>query len=265
MKLFNKMKVLIIILLGVTILAAILGSFRKEGFKDDVVGCSGETVPECYDTVLKYSDYDNSNYMLKTKMVVPSCPVCPTKLSDENEDEDDDEHWHPDINRSHGHRDHSRWDDEPDPELTDDKSKSQPAEVDGLDGNDGLDGLDGNDGVDGVDGNKGDKGNKGNKGNKGESGKDGKDGQIVKIAGQTIQTAPNVGLAGSGDSTNVIAGPSKVDQSLIDSINDIKHQLAFIKNKEPEPAFECKKVPNYRSPYTQNYMPLPVLNDFSKF
>jgi hypothetical protein len=33
----------------------------------------------------------------------------------------------------------------------------------------------------------------------------------------------------------------------------------------PEPAFECKKVPNYRSPSMQNYMPIPVLNDFSKF
>ena len=33
----------------------------------------------------------------------------------------------------------------------------------------------------------------------------------------------------------------------------------------PEPAFECKKVPNYRSPSIDNYMPVPVLNDFSKF
>jgi hypothetical protein len=33
----------------------------------------------------------------------------------------------------------------------------------------------------------------------------------------------------------------------------------------PEPAFECKKVPNYRSPSIDNYMPVPVLNDFSNF
>jgi hypothetical protein len=32
----------------------------------------------------------------------------------------------------------------------------------------------------------------------------------------------------------------------------------------PEPAFECKKVPNY-SAFNQNYMPMPVLNDFSTF
>ena len=33
----------------------------------------------------------------------------------------------------------------------------------------------------------------------------------------------------------------------------------------PEPAFECKKVPNYRSSSINNYMPVPVLNDFSRF
>jgi hypothetical protein len=33
----------------------------------------------------------------------------------------------------------------------------------------------------------------------------------------------------------------------------------------PEPAFECKKVPNYRSSSIDNYMPIPVLNDFSRF
>jgi len=31
-----------------------------------------------------------------------------------------------------------------------------------------------------------------------------------------------------------------------------------------EPAFECKKVPNY-SAFNQNYMPVPVLSDFSSF
>ena len=32
----------------------------------------------------------------------------------------------------------------------------------------------------------------------------------------------------------------------------------------PEPAFDCKKVPNYKA-FNQNYMPMPVLNDFSTF
>ena len=32
----------------------------------------------------------------------------------------------------------------------------------------------------------------------------------------------------------------------------------------PEPAFECKKVPNY-SAMSDEYLPMPVLNDFSQF
>ncbi len=33
----------------------------------------------------------------------------------------------------------------------------------------------------------------------------------------------------------------------------------------PEPSFSCEKVINYRSPNVGNYLPLPVLNDFSSF
>ena len=33
----------------------------------------------------------------------------------------------------------------------------------------------------------------------------------------------------------------------------------------PEPSFECKKVPNYKSSASNDYLPLPVLNDFSNF
>jgi hypothetical protein len=33
----------------------------------------------------------------------------------------------------------------------------------------------------------------------------------------------------------------------------------------PEPAFDCKKVPNYRSSSIGGYLPMPVLTDFSKF
>ena len=33
----------------------------------------------------------------------------------------------------------------------------------------------------------------------------------------------------------------------------------------PEPAFDCKKVPNYRSSAVDQYLPVPVLNDFSSF
>ena len=286
MKFFNKFKILMIILLGVTILAAVISSFKiNEGFKDEVVGCSGEIVPECHDSVLKYSEFDNSDYILKTEMVVPTCPMCPTRKGDslyanhDHKDKDDD------------YSNESKWDDdekdkkddkgeddkgEDDTEETDknekkkekkerkeknekeerekeknEKERIEKEEKETISGKDGRAGKDGKDG---------------------KAGKDGKDAmpQIVTIAGQKIQTVPNVGLAGSGEfnitTPSPVSVPANVDhQSILDSIKDIKNQLTAITNKEPEPAFECKKVPNYRSPYTQNYLPLPVLNDFSKF
>ena len=33
----------------------------------------------------------------------------------------------------------------------------------------------------------------------------------------------------------------------------------------PEPAFKCEKVPNYKAGNTNQYLPLPWLNDFSQF
>ena len=33
----------------------------------------------------------------------------------------------------------------------------------------------------------------------------------------------------------------------------------------PEPSFTCKKVPNYNNVHSQNFLPKPVLNDFSTF
>ena len=33
----------------------------------------------------------------------------------------------------------------------------------------------------------------------------------------------------------------------------------------PEPSFDCKKVPNYRSTSVGDYLPMPILNDFSRF
>ena len=33
----------------------------------------------------------------------------------------------------------------------------------------------------------------------------------------------------------------------------------------PEPSFSCKKVPNYQSSAVNDYLPAPILNDFSEF
>ena len=72
--------------------------------------------------------------------------------------------------------------------------------------------------------------------------------------------------------------PASIDYS--DSLNEIKGSIAKINQQKtsnetcppcpacercPEPAFDCKKVPNYRSPAVNQFLPMPILNDFSKF
>jgi hypothetical protein len=59
-------------------------------------------------------------------------------------------------------------------------------------------------------------------------------------------------------------------------IQSLRSELAELKKNSPdrpcpacercpEPAFDCKKVPNYRSSAVDQYLPMPVLNDFSSF
>ena len=58
-------------------------------------------------------------------------------------------------------------------------------------------------------------------------------------------------------------------------LNDMDMKEVFLENIEkpqpcppcarcPEPSFDCKKVPNYSSTNSE-YLPVPVLNDFSQF
>jgi len=93
-----------------------------------------------------------------------------------------------------------------------------------------------------------------------------------------VSTPANV----TGSSLTPYDNIKTTDPETISMINDLKatvtklNQQLKTTNKEecpacpacercPEPAFECKKVPNYRSPSIDNYMPVPILNDFSKF
>jgi hypothetical protein len=57
--------------------------------------------------------------------------------------------------------------------------------------------------------------------------------------------------------------PDLIQQSL-DKFDVTKCPACPPCSRCPEPAFDCKKVPNYSS-FNQDYMPVPVLTDFSGF
>jgi len=242
----SKVTVLAIILIGVTLLFAILGSFDMkpsvEGFNENTIGCSGEIVPKCHDKVLQFAGYEDDaadDYILKTEVVVPTCPTCPmhhedpdikplyssgvaSGAGDANGDSDkvDDEAYKQQAWED-THKDEIIYKEESiEEEKVKEKNEEKPQPV---------------------------------------------------AAPSTftpppppppptqVQT-PQIGLAGSN--TPMAANPAPVSTPA-PANSDTPPCPAC--ERCPEPAFECKKVPNYRSPSMQNYMPVPVLNDFSKF
>jgi len=226
MKIFNKLRVLAILLIGVTLIFAIMGSLQIrpaiEGF-DSTVGCSGEIVPECHDTVLKFAKYDEDNmddYVLKTEIVVPTCPACPSFEDKEWENgewrpkyRDDEVNW----DESNEYYNETTWESSKETNIVNEtninKTVALPEPVQ------------------------------------------------TKTPPTTTPPPANVGLAGSA--TPMAAEPSSVSTPAAANNKDTPPCPAC--ERCPEPAFECKKVPNYRSQSMQNYMPLPILNDFSKF
>ena len=85
-------------------------------------------------------------------------------------------------------------------------------------------------------------------------------------------------LGGLTRGSSLISGNSGTDISESQQeINKLKIQLKEMKKNGgscqpcpacercPEPSFDCKKVPNYRSTAVGNYLPMPILNDFSQF
>ena len=111
----------------------------------------------------------------------------------------------------------------------------------------------------------------------GSFGGGGQNSQTATASGGTLGVSTPA-AAGSTNTTPYAQGP---DTQTLGMINDLKGSITKLNQQKsedknqcppcpacercPEPAFECKKVPNYRSPSIDNYMPVPVLNDFSRF
>ena len=215
-KILNHIKVIIIILIGVTILFAILGTFgQKENMEDS---------PKCYSDVLSNSgtgttsgpatynsNYDDK-YILKTKIIPPKGTSCPIEISG------------------------------PASNYLNDKSGSTSTSIQSSN---------------------------------------------TSSSSNTSNSVTNITNATPVPADSTSSSPEQVDSinptnSTMDNsaLNDIKGAISQINQQKPspetcppcpacercpEPAFDCKKVPNYRSPSIGQYLPLPVLNDFSSF
>jgi hypothetical protein len=306
MKLINKVKVLIIILIAVTIIFAILGTFNLYTFKEGI-----DDVPTCNNSLSGDEDETSDAYILKTQIIPPVCPTCPyydfpnatgssstgsdstgsssgwsglnignkavnegdnhdnitktstdtsivNKITDNSEQNKTDINktiTNTDINQDNSQRQNVNQDNSVNQDMSQTDSTSADSKFNNLLGNNSI-----------MFGSFGGGGQNSSTANN----------NTAASGGSLAVSTP--AAAGSTNPAPYAQGP---DKQTLGMINDLKGSLSKLNQQKPtdtkecpacpacercpEPAFECKKVPNYRSPSIDNYMPVPVLNDFSRF
>lgn len=209
-KILNDMKVILIILIGVTILFAILGAFNistKENMENDESQCYPDTVVD--DDYASFNDIENdNNYILKTKIVPPKGTACPTEISGPA----------------------SKYLNNLDKGDTTISTKSTVQESNTNTSNLTQNITNISDNVPGP----------------------------ADSASSTPESLENTNANTQTNKSNTQTNKSN------EKTNDSCPPCPACE-RCPEPAFDCKKVPNYRSPSIGQYLPMPILNDFSKF
>ena len=245
--LFKQKPLLVVLLLFIIFTFAFLASVRseplsynvKEGM--DVPSCGNEKSPGCYTTVMDESIWNETNfgdsedYLLKTEIVPPVCPACPSVIN------------------QHSH----------DGEVTSDNqvlagSNDNETNITNINNEENVV----NENNENID---------------------------TEVVVQEQVQEPNSSEQPQPRSQN---NQQQISDSLLQqyekTINDLRGQLSNLKQSNnsnnnssgekngncapcpapmrcPEPAFSCQKVINYRSPSAGQYLPMPVLNDFSTF
>ena len=272
LKLTNKIKNIIVIVLFSALLFVILGAFNytyHEGYKNN--DSSDNDVPKCSDS-LDNDDEQNlyDNWFLKTKMVPPICPTCPyyfpvdgkgdDKKDDKKSETDEKSETKKNTEKVNTQVDQSGYqnDNSVNQRLNNQVDNSINQKL--------------NNQVDNSVNNQND--NSVNQNIKQQQSADNKwnnlfgNNSITFGGNSTSQGQPNYNtsqigtLAGSGQAPYNNNSPVSTPAA---AGNKDSCPPCPACERCPEPAFECKKVPNYRSSSMNNYMPVPVLNDFSRF
>uniref|UniRef100_A0A6C0ET14 Uncharacterized protein n=1 Tax=viral metagenome TaxID=1070528 RepID=A0A6C0ET14_9ZZZZ len=239
-KYLNNVKVILILLVGVTVLFAILGTLKllpeREGMHDDAPACYSnlhDTSDNCsdidYEADHNYSEYEsddlcnNDNYILKTKMVPPKSTPCPTKISADATNYLDSVTSSTSSSSVNDSYTLSNTSTEPSSNTNTPTEKTSKTS------------------------------NTANSSNTSTS-----------ISKSTTTPEPT---ASNSSNASISASPLDSGYMLTDTKKEKKDSCPPCPACErcPEPAFDCKKVPNYRSPSIGSYLPMPILTDFSKF
>tara|TARA_B100001287_G_scaffold259100_1_gene245989 strand:- start:594 stop:1424 length:831 start_codon:yes stop_codon:yes gene_type:complete len=275
--LFFKQKTLLAVLLFIIVLVfAFISQYQTfvpyEGFEDNVPICQHEDndVPGCYNVELndgpvEFSNY-SEDYVLKTQIVPPVCPSCPTMFSAHN----------------HGNKKGKKGN----KKGKNNKSLNNNSEENNIINS-------GNETNVSVEETNVSNNEETNVLNNEETNVSNEENNINQE--QQYSTVYNVtnNTNSNNSSSNPILGGSLLgggnNNSKDNSNSQYEKEIARLKNELanlkqsgnsskngncppcppcdrcPEPAFTCEKVINYRSQNVGNYLPLPILNDFSTF
>jgi len=228
-----KHKYTLILLFVVVISFSLLGSlFPAEGFEQ-------LPVPQCKNEVGESKSCDDDDYMLKSQIVPPVCPSCPPYLCDDtNEETELSQTATPTSQTATPASQTESANKQSNYSFKQTTETKEPKESSGL-----LSMF-----------NRSDKGS----------------GQGF---GQGSGQGSGQGILSGFNKSNNQTDLSEYKQE----IEKLKEQLKELKQYDgnappcpacercPEPSFDCKKVPNYRSASVGNYLPMPILNDFSRF
>ena len=227
-----KKKFSFILLILIIISFSLLGSFMPpiEGMEEQ----PDMPIPHC-----NTSECNNDNYILKTQIVPPVCPMCPSNSSNNNENNYNEKVVEKNIEKNI----------EKNVEKNEKNNYSLKKNINIDYGND-----------------KGPLGGLFNRTSNNQQ-----TNEPSQETSQNIQ--PN---NQSGIFKNIPLNNTDLSQEK-KQIEELKKQIGELKKNNgecqpcpscercPEPSFECKKVPNYRSSALGQYLPIPVLNDFSSF
>lgn len=268
---FKQKTLLIVILLSVVIIFAVLGAMKHssmmvEGMTtetgaetessattENVPLCSNSNVPGCYSVVMDSSIWDNTedfgdDYILKTEIVPPVCPACPSVINQHSHDVEV-------VNEASGEA------------LTKPNSEYEESNITNITNQENII----NQTVENVDTTVA------------ETSTLDEELSQNQLNDQTMQQNRQ------GSLQTATSGQDTITQNMLSSyentINELRGQIKELQQTNtpraktesgecppcpaparcPEPAFSCQKVINYRSPSAGQYLPMPVLNDFSTF
>ena len=260
---FFKEKPLLTVLLLVVIIAfAFLSSYNNQvmieamtsGNGNDVPICEDEGVPACYSTV-QYDTYSadyapsemDEDYILKTKIVPPVCPACPSVINAHSHD------------KEIGEEEEAILTPEVEGDEVVDETTSKETNITNITNEENV------------------------------TNNYSEDVNVVEKVSNTQETRPEPEAtqppaSSVSNSTQSFTPSQNADvKNYENQISELRGKLSALQQQTPsssvdgscppcpacdrcpEPIFSCEKVVNYRSPGLSQYLPMPVLGDFSQF